>query len=177
MNIQTQAEFSRSRRELISALRKLRRGDFTVRMPEEGTDADIELATLFNEVVALIEEMGGFPAEGFGFDLNGFAGAPGPRFGENGICNKPQSNPVTYPFTSWAGDVTFTEPRVGERVIDFNTEGFAHIGLLPELIEDVLRDGVTHEELTPLFKSAEGYIRMWEKAEARGADIRENSAN
>ncbi len=127
--------------------------------------------------IALIEEMGGFPAEGFGFDLNGFAGAPGPRFGENGICNKPQSNPVTYPFTSWAGDITFTEPRVGERVIDFNTEGFAHIGLLPELIEDVLRDGVTHEELTPLFKSAEGYIRMWEKAEARGADIRENSAN
>ena len=57
MNIQTQAEFSRSRRELISALRKLRRGDFTVRMPEEGTDADIELATLFNEVVALNQQM------------------------------------------------------------------------------------------------------------------------
>ncbi len=57
MNIQTQAEFSRSRRELISALRKLRRGDFTVRMPEDGTDADLELATLFNEVVALNQQM------------------------------------------------------------------------------------------------------------------------
>src|SRR5690606_27119799 len=57
LNIQTQAEFSRSRRELISALRKLRRGDFTVRMPEESTDADIELATLFSEVVALNQQM------------------------------------------------------------------------------------------------------------------------
>ena len=39
------------------ALRKLRKGDFSVRMPEDGTDADVELATLFNEVVALNERM------------------------------------------------------------------------------------------------------------------------
>ena len=36
--------------------------------------------------VALMRELGAFPAEGFGFDLNGFAGAPGPRFGENSHC-------------------------------------------------------------------------------------------
>ena len=60
MNIQTPAvEFSSSRRELISALRRLRRGDFSVRMPEEGTDADVELATLFNEVVSLNQQMTG----------------------------------------------------------------------------------------------------------------------
>jgi len=58
VNIQTPvAEFSSSRRELISALRKLRRGDFSVRMSEEGTDADVELATLFNEVVGLNQQM------------------------------------------------------------------------------------------------------------------------
>ncbi|HYD25250.1 MAG TPA: HAMP domain-containing protein, partial [Croceibacterium sp.] len=60
MNIQTpQIEFSRSRRELIQALRKLRQGDFTVRMSEDGTDADVELATLFNEVVGLNQQMTG----------------------------------------------------------------------------------------------------------------------
>jgi len=60
VNIQSPTmEFSRSRRELISALRKLRRGDFSVRMPEEGTDADVELATLFNEVVSLNQQMTG----------------------------------------------------------------------------------------------------------------------
>jgi len=30
------------------------------------------------------------------------------------------------------------------------------------------RDGVTDEELEPLFKSAEAYIRVWEKSEERG---------
>ncbi len=120
-----------------------------------------------------IEDNGGFPAEGFGFDLNGFAGAPGPRFGPDSVCgDTPQTNPITYPFQSVAGDITFYPPRVGNRDIDFNTEGLAHIGLVPELIEDVRRDGVSDAELEPLFKSAEGYIRMWEKAERRSSELR-----
>ncbi len=122
-----------------------------------------------SERVAMIEAMGGYPAEGFGFDLNGFAGAPGPRFGERAGCSAPQTNPVNYPFTSYAGDVTFTEPRVGDRIIDFNTEGLAHLGLLPELIEDARRGGSTDAQLEPLFRSAEGYLRMWERAEDRAA--------
>jgi microsomal dipeptidase-like Zn-dependent dipeptidase len=120
--------------------------------------------------IQLIRDNGGFPAEGFGFDLNGFAGAPGPRFGPDSVCGEPQEDPLTYPFDSYAGDVTFFEPQVGNRTIDFNTEGFAHIGLLPDLIEDVRRDGVTDEDLEPLFKSAEGYLRMWEKAERRATE-------
>jgi len=123
----------------------------------------------FQDDVQLIRNNGGFPAIGFGFDLNGFAGAPGPRFGDAAHCSDVQTDPVTYPFVSYAGDVTFHQPRVGNRTIDFNTEGMAHIGLVAELIEDVRGDGVTDEDLEPLFKSAEGYLRMWEKAEARGA--------
>ncbi len=119
--------------------------------------------------IAQINAAGGYPAEGFGFDLNGFAGGPRPRFGPDSDCADPQSNPVTYPFTSYAGDVTFTEPHLGDRTVDFNTEGMLHLGLLPELIEDVRRDGVTDDQLEPLFRSAEGYLRMWERAEARAA--------
>ncbi len=126
----------------------------------------------FQSRIRLIEDNGGFPAEGFGFDLNGFAGGPGPRFGPRSGCRSPQTDPVKYPFKSYAGDVTFTEPHVGNRTIDFNTEGMAHIGLVPELIEDVRRDGVSDAELEPLFKSAEGYLRMWEKAERRAAALR-----
>jgi microsomal dipeptidase-like Zn-dependent dipeptidase len=114
---------------------------------------------------------GAYPAEGFGFDLNGFAGGPGPRFGERSGCSAPQRDPVTYPFRSVAGDVTFTEPRVGNRVLDFNTEGMVHIGLMPELIEDARRTGATDTDLEPLFRSAEAYLRMWEKAEARAAAL------
>jgi microsomal dipeptidase-like Zn-dependent dipeptidase len=114
---------------------------------------------------------GGYPSEGFGFDLNGFAHGPRPRFGANSRCNTPQENPTTYPFTSYDGAITFTQPHLGNRTVDFDTEGMLHIGLLPELIEDARRNGVTDAELEPLFRSAEGYLRMWERAEERGAAL------
>ncbi len=110
---------------------------------------------------------GGYPAQGFGFDFNGLAGGPGPRFGARANCAQVQSNPVIYPFKSYAGDVTMTEPRAGNRVFDFNTEGMAHLGMLPELVEDARRTGSTDADLEPLFRSAEGYLRMWERAESK----------
>jgi hypothetical protein len=78
---------------------------------------------------------------------------------------------VTYPFTSYGGDVTMQEPQLGNRTVDFNTEGMIHLGLMPELIEDAIRDGVTEADLEPLFRSAEAYLRMWERAEERAAAI------
>ena len=81
---------------------------------------------------------------------------------------------MTYPFSSYAGDVTFTEPRLGNRVVDFNNEGLVHIGMLPELLEDARRDAASDADLEPLFRSAEGYLRMWEKSERRGAEISGN---
>ncbi len=126
------------------------------------------------ERIALIRAHGGYPAEGFGFDLNGFAHAPGPRFGPNTTCgDTPQQHLIHYPFTSYAGDVTFTQPHLGNRTVDFDTEGMLHIGLLPELIEDARRDGVSDADLEPLFRSAEAYVRMWERAEARGTALRQ----
>ena len=122
--------------------------------------------------VAEITARGGYPAEGFGFDLNGFARSPGPRFGPEAGCAEPQANPMRYPFESYAGDVTFTEPSLGERPVDFDTEGMIHIGLVAELIEDARNDGATDADLEPLFRSAEGYLRMWERAEARGEALR-----
>jgi hypothetical protein len=112
----------------------------------------------FKDRIALIESHGAYPAEGFGFDLNGFAGARGPRFGPEG-CGPEQENPITYPFSSVAGDVEFTEPMVGNRTIDFNTEGMIHIGLLPELLQDARADAQSDEDIEPIFRSAEGYIR------------------
>lgn len=130
------------------------------------------MAQRFINRMQVIEDNGGYVAEGFGFDLNGFAGGPRPRFGENSTCGDPQENPITYPFRSYRGDVEFTQPQLGEREVDFNTEGMLHIGLIPELIEDARRDGMSDEELEPLFRSAEGYLRMWERAEERGAALR-----
>lgn len=116
-------------------------------------------------------EAGAHPGTALAFDLNGFAGARRPRFGEESPCDEPQENPVEYPFRSHDGAVEFQQPQLGERVVDFNTEGFLHIGLLPELIEDARRDGATDEDIEPLFRSAEAVIQMWERAETRAAEL------
>lgn len=110
-------------------------------------------------------EHGAHPGTALAFDLNGFAGQRRPRFGENSRCED-QANPVEYPFSGYDGAVEFLPPHLGERPVDFNTEGFLHIGLLPELIEDLRRDGATDADLEPLFRSAESVVRMWARAEA-----------
>jgi hypothetical protein len=78
---------------------------------------------------------------------------------------------MVYPFTSFGGDITFQHPQLGNRTVDFDTEGMIHIGLLPELIEDARNVGYTDADVEAIFRSAEGYLRMWERAEARGAAI------
>src|SRR3954452_24616831 len=56
LNIQAPRDFI-DRRQLVSALRALRRGDFSVRLPEEVDGVDGEIARLFNGVGGLNEEM------------------------------------------------------------------------------------------------------------------------
>jgi methyl-accepting chemotaxis protein len=58
MNKQSsRSEFGVTRRQLILALRRLRRGDFSVRLPDDQPDEDNEIAALFNEVVGLNQQI------------------------------------------------------------------------------------------------------------------------
>jgi hypothetical protein len=43
--------------------------------------------------------------------------------------------------------------------------------MLPELLEDARHDAVSDADLEPLFRSAEAWIRMWEKAETRSLEL------
>ncbi|HEY0131551.1 MAG TPA: HAMP domain-containing protein, partial [Allosphingosinicella sp.] len=56
MNVQAPRDFI-DRRQLLSALRSFRRGDFTVRLNEDLPGEDGEIARLFNETVSLNEQM------------------------------------------------------------------------------------------------------------------------
>ena len=56
MNVQAPRDFL-DRRQLLSALRSFRRGDFTIRLPEDLPGDDGEVARLFNETVGLNEQM------------------------------------------------------------------------------------------------------------------------
>ncbi|HWH22374.1 MAG TPA: HAMP domain-containing protein, partial [Allosphingosinicella sp.] len=56
MNIETRVE-GFDRRQLLNALRAFRRGDFSVRLSEDQPGMDGDIAALFNEIVALNDDM------------------------------------------------------------------------------------------------------------------------
>jgi microsomal dipeptidase-like Zn-dependent dipeptidase len=48
---------------------------------------------------------------------------------------------------------------------DFNVDGLAHYGLIPDMLQDLKNLGMTTSDFEALFSSAESYIEMWEKTE------------
>ncbi len=64
------------------------------------------------------------------------------------------------------GPDALTRCVAGPREFDFNFDGMAHYGMLPDFLQDLRNIGLTQEEMNPLFNSAEAYIQMWEKCEA-----------
>lgn len=103
----------------------------------------------------------GVDGYGFGIDVNGLGGLPGPRAGN-------ADDPVTYPFTSADGTVTLDRYRMGERTWDVNTDGMAHYGLMPDWVQDIRKVG-GDEVVRDLLGGAEGYLRTLRAAEGHGA--------
>jgi microsomal dipeptidase-like Zn-dependent dipeptidase len=95
---------------------------------------------------------------GLGTDTGGFATLPA-------APADAATNPLGYPFSM--GDVSFSRERTGERTFDYNTDGVAHYGLLPDLLADMQRKPQGRKAMGLLFRSAEAYLRMWELAERR----------
>ncbi len=125
-----------------------------------------------------VDVMGGPVA--MGSDFNGAAGHLGPRFGSdacggwgapNGLERPLQElagNRVAYPFTL-PGFGSFDNQVTGFKRFDYNVDGLAHIGLLPDLVADLPQIGLHQYYLDSLFCSAEAYIRVWERADALAA--------
>ncbi|ANZ36268.1 hypothetical protein BBK82_09530 [Lentzea guizhouensis] len=89
---------------------------------------------------------------GFGSDYNGVGSHPAPRTG------------VTYPFRSYPDGPLVDRQRTGERVWDVNTDGGAHIGLLPDWVEQVRQIG-GDQLVTDMLSGAESYLRTWSGAQ------------
>jgi microsomal dipeptidase-like Zn-dependent dipeptidase len=62
-------------------------------------------------------------------------------------------------------NVPLTRNTAGRRDFDINIDGVAHYGLLPDFLQDVRNVGLTQADLGSLFRSAEEYIRTWERCE------------
>ena len=59
----------------------------------------------------------------------------------------------------------------GTRDFDFNLDGQAHYGMLPDLIQDMKNHGLSPSQLTPLFLGANQFLKMWDKAETAAKTI------
>jgi microsomal dipeptidase-like Zn-dependent dipeptidase len=116
-------------------------------------------------------EPGGLHAVPLGSDLNGLIATPAPRFGADACLGNPgeqsaQTGGVVYPVVPHGGSGTFQPQQSGLRSFDIDEDGLAHVGMLPDFVEDLKQVGVSSADLEPLFRSAEAYLRMWERVEA-----------
>ncbi len=89
---------------------------------------------------------------GWGSDMNGLAEQPGPT-----------TPSIKYPFKSFDGRVTFTREQWGQRKFDYNKEGLSNYGLYADWLEQVRMAG-GRPVLNDMFRGAEAYLDMWERA-------------
>ena len=125
-----------------------------------------------------------------------FIPATAPRFGENACWGlkahwdarpdagplreqyRPdrQENGVRYegvppsPTVRVGGNAPLKPFSMGRRTFDFNVDGLAHYGLLPDFLQDLKNVGLGAREFEALFSSAEAYLAMWERLRRRSPD-------
>ncbi|WP_372443623.1 galactose-binding domain-containing protein [Streptomyces adelaidensis] len=100
---------------------------------------------------------------GYGTDFNGIGDHPAPRGADT-------SNPVTYPFKSVDGGSTIDKQTTGERTWNYNTDGAAHVGMVPDWIEDIRLVG-GQGVVDDLFEGAESYLGTWGASEGHQAGV------
>lgn len=90
---------------------------------------------------------------GMGMDMNGFGGTPRPP--------KADDPKVRYPFTaSDGGGSTLDRQVTGQRKWDYNTDGVAHYGMVPDWVENLRQIGgeALVEELA---RGSQTYLTTW----------------
>ena len=90
---------------------------------------------------------------GYGADMNGLAEESQPTSG----------HPISYPFNSYDGHVSFGREQWGQRVFDLNKDGVANYGLFPDWIQE-LQTLAGRAIVGDMFHGAEAYLEMWERA-------------
>jgi microsomal dipeptidase-like Zn-dependent dipeptidase len=137
-------------------------------------DCDSSTKTFAQAYLYAVDAMRDRPggnAVALGSDFNGMINQGAPRFGSEGCANNSaqssvQTRPVQYPFSQPIGSGTvLSKSVVGDKIFDINYDGVAHVGMLPDFVQDLKAVGVSNEDLAPLFNSAEAYIDLWAKAE------------
>ncbi|MCD9877641.1 galactose-binding domain-containing protein [Streptomyces guryensis] len=100
---------------------------------------------------------------GYGTDFNGIGDHPAPRGAD-------APNKVIYPFRSADGGSVIDRQTTGERTFDFNTDGAADVGMIPDWIEDIRLNG-GQGVVNDLMRGAESYLGTWGATERHQASV------
>jgi microsomal dipeptidase-like Zn-dependent dipeptidase len=95
----------------------------------------------------------------FGSDIDGYASTP-----------KRPANPSQYINYTNRTNVSYLTPYVmpgSPRVWDYNTEGMAHIGMVPDFFQAIHLAGMSKSNMNQLLLSSEYFAQMWERCENR----------
>ena len=118
-----------------------------------------------NNYKAIMTETG-FRNCGLGTDMNGLVKGPSPRSHYNMSHNPPvwTDSHVVYDsnFQQCCTEINLGIPGVAnpKRCWDYNYEGVAHYGLIPDFLKDVQSIG-GDQIITTLYHSAEEFAEMW----------------
>ncbi len=99
-----------------------------------------------------------------GTDFNGLAGQPGPRYALGQPLDALAVHYDDPAFPAYFSGQPLDRLRLPGRArdFDFNVDGLAHYGLLPDFFEDLRRVGVPGQAMDTLFNSAEAFLQCWE---------------
>jgi microsomal dipeptidase-like Zn-dependent dipeptidase len=120
------------------------------------------------------------PAFAMGSDINGFVETPRPRHNVKLQADPGASaqRPSGITVAAWNTRVQYGTGALLQyrsetgRAWDYNTEGVAHIGLYPDLFQDLKNLGMTADERIEFFNAADAFARMWDQIETSRAAIR-----
>ena len=116
---------------------------------------------------------------GVGTDFNGLAQQPRGRFAGATTIGSPRRVRYGIDHVLKTAQVVMQPPealtqaaRAGSaRAFDFNTDGLAHYGLLPDFLRDVANQFGSEQPLVPFFRSAQRFIEMWERCLTASAHV------
>jgi hypothetical protein len=114
-----------------------------------------------------------------GSDINGFVETPRPRHNAQlqADPNKKALRPTAIPLQNWNMQVQYGQGDLLRqfthgRAWNYNQDGLAHIGLYPDLFQDLKNLGMTVEERSEFFSAADAFARMWDQIEASRTIVR-----
>jgi microsomal dipeptidase-like Zn-dependent dipeptidase len=123
--------------------------------------ANVGMATDFTFIPLMAPRFGKHACEGFKPFRKGSLERSAHHARYNAAAQK---FPVVYGNASGSPDA-LSPYKMGTHTYDFNRDGLAHYGLVPDMLQDLRNLGLPRDDFQALYPSAEAYLKMWEKAE------------